>query len=57
MLVLKKARSVAAREITEYEQGADHCCCGNQVAVMDAVLLWAELMEQRNRSLNNNTYE
>lgn len=57
MLVLKKARSVAAREITEYEQGADHCCCGNQVAAMDAVLLWAELMERRDRSLKNNTYE
>ena len=57
MLVLKKARSVAAREITEYEQGADHCCCGNQVAAMDAVLLWAELMERRDRSLENNTYK
>lgn len=25
MLVLKNAKSVAAREITEKEQGADHC--------------------------------
>ena len=53
MLILKNARSVTAREITEREWGADHCCCGNQLAAMDAVLLWAELMERRDKSLKN----
>lgn len=52
MLILKNARSVTAREITEREFGADHCCCGNQLAAMDAVLLWAELMERRDKSLD-----
>lgn len=52
MLILKNARSVTAREITEREYGADHCCCGNQLAAMDAVLLWAELMERRDKSLD-----
>ena len=42
LLVLRNARSVSSREITEFEQGADHCCCGNQTAAMDAVLLWAK---------------
>lgn len=53
MLILKNARSVTAREITEREFGADHCCCGNQLAAMDAVLLWAELMERRDKSLDS----
>ena len=53
LLVLRKARSVSSREITEFEQGADHCCCGNQTAAMDAVLLWAEMMEFRDRSLDD----
>lgn len=53
MLILKNARSVTAREITEREYGADHCCCGNQLASMDAVLLWAELMERRDKSMKN----
>lgn len=52
MLILKNARSVTSREITEREYGADHCCCGNQLAAMDAVLLWAELMERRDKSLD-----
>lgn len=52
MLILKNARSVTAREITEREYGADHCCCGNQLAAMDAVLLWAELMECRDKSID-----
>lgn len=52
MLILKNARSVTAREITEREFGADHCCCGNQLAAMDAVLLWTELMERRDKSLD-----
>lgn len=52
MLILKNARSVTAREITEREYGADHCCCGNQLAAMDAVLLWAELMERRDKSID-----
>lgn len=53
LLVLKNARSVSSREITAFEEGADHCCCGNQVAAMDAILLWAELMRRRDRSLDN----
>lgn len=52
MLILKNARSVTSREITEREYGADHCCYGNQLAAMDAVLLWAELMERRDKSLD-----
>lgn len=52
MLILKNARSVTSREITEREYGADHCCCGNQLAAMDAVLLWTELMERRDKSLD-----
>lgn len=47
LLILKNARSVSSREITAYEQGADHCCCGNQPAAMDTVLMWAELMNKR----------
>ena len=53
LFLLKNARSVSSREITMHEQGADHCCCGNQTAVMDTVLLWAELMERRDRSLED----
>lgn len=53
LLILRNARSVSSREITAYEKGADHCCCGNQTAAMDAVLLWAELMERRDRSLDS----
>lgn len=52
LLVLRNARSVSSREITTYEKGADHCCCGNQTAAMDTILLWAELMERRDKSLN-----
>lgn len=52
LLLLKNARSVSSREITEHENGADHCCCGNQTAAMDTILLWAELMERRDRSLD-----
>lgn len=51
LLILKNARSVSSREITAYEEGADHCCCGNQRAAMDAVLMWAEMLERRDRSL------
>ena len=47
LLILKNARSVSSREITAYEQGADHCCCGNQPAAMDTILMWAELMKKR----------
>ena len=52
LLILRNARSVSSREITGQEMGADHCCCGNQTAAMDAVLLWAELMERRDRTLD-----
>lgn len=53
LLMLKNARSVYSREITEHEQGADHCCCGNQTAAMDTILLWAEMIERRDRSLED----
>ena len=32
MFLLKKAKSITAWEITEKEQGADHCNVGNQQA-------------------------
>lgn len=51
LLLLKNARSVSSREITTHEKGADHCCCGNQIAAMDTVILWAELMKKRDASL------
>ena len=51
LLLLKNARSVSSREITTHEKGADHCCCGNQIAAMDTVISWAELMEKRDASL------
>ena len=51
LLLLKNARSVSSREITTYENGADHCCCGNQIAAMDTVISWAELMKKRYASL------
>ncbi len=46
-LLLKNARSVSSREITTHEMGADHCCCGNQIAAMDTIISWAELMDKR----------
>lgn len=51
MLVLKNAKSVAAREITEKEQGADHCSCGNQKLAMDTILLWLESLKLRDETL------
>lgn len=51
LLLLKNARSVSSREITSHEKGADHCCCGNQIAAMDTVISWAELMKKRDASL------
>ena len=51
LLLLKNARSVSSREITTHEKGADHCCCGNQIAAMDTVISWAELMKKRDASL------
>lgn len=51
LLLLKNARSVSSREITTHEKGADHCCCGNQIAAMDTIISWAELMEKRDASL------
>lgn len=53
MLILKNAKSVAAREITEKEQGADHCICGNQKLGMDTVLLWLEGMRLRDEGSKN----
>ena len=52
LLLFKNARSVSSREITAHEKGADHCCCGNQTAAMDTILLWAELMKRRDDSLD-----
>lgn len=37
MHLLKNAKSITAREITEKELGADHCSCGNQQVVMDMI--------------------
>ena len=37
MYLLKNAKSITAREITEKELGADHCSCGNQQVVMDMI--------------------
>lgn len=51
LLLLKNARSVSSREITTHEKGADHCCCGNQIAAMDTVISWAGLMKKRDASL------
>ena len=51
MLLLKNARSVAAREITEKEQGADHCNVGNQQVAMDTILLWLEGLKRRDETL------
>ena len=51
MLVLKNAKSVAAREITEKEQVADHCSCGNQKLAMDTILLWLESLKLRDETL------
>ena len=51
MFLLKNARSITAREITEKEQGADHCNVGNQQVAMDAILLWLESLERRDETL------
>lgn len=51
LLALKNARSVSSREITTYEHGADHCCCGNQATATDTIISWAELMERRDKTL------
>ena len=51
MLLLKNARSITAREITEKEQGADHCNVGNQQIAMDTILLWLESLQRRNETL------
>lgn len=53
MLVLKNAKSVAAREITEKEQGADHCSCGNQKLAMDTILLWLESLSSETKPWRN----
>lgn len=51
MYLLKNARSITAREITEKEQGADHCNCGNQQAAMDMIDLWIESLRRRDETL------
>ena len=51
MFLLKNAKSITAREITEKEQGADHCNVGNQQAAMDTILLWLEMLDRRDETL------
>lgn len=51
MYLLKNAKSITAREITEKEQGADHCNVGNQQAAMDTILLWLEMLDRRDETL------
>ena len=51
MYLLKNAKSITAREITEKELGADHCSCGNQQVVMDMIDLWIESLKRRDESL------
>lgn len=51
MHLLKNAKSITAREITEKELGADHCSCGNQQVVMDMIDLWIESLKRRDESL------
>lgn len=51
MFLLKNAKSVMAREITEKEQGADHCNVGNQQIAMDTILLWLEGLDRRDETL------
>lgn len=51
MFLLKNAESITAREITEKEQGADHCNVGNQQAAMDTILLWLEMLDRRDETL------
>lgn len=51
MYLLKNAKSITAREITEKELGADHCSCDNQQVVMDMIDLWIEGLKRRDESL------
>ncbi len=51
MHLLKNAKSITAREITEKELGADHCSYGNQQVVMDMIDLWIEGLKRRDKSL------
>lgn len=51
MYLLKNARSITAREITEKEQGADHCNCGNQQVAMDTIDLWIQSLKKRDETL------
>lgn len=51
MYLLKNAKSITAREITEREQGADHCNCRNQQVAMDMIDLWIEGLKRRDETL------
>lgn len=51
MYLLKNAKSITARKITEKELGADHCSCDNQQVVMDMIDLWIESLKRRDESL------
>lgn len=52
MYLLKNAKSITAREITEKEQGADHCNCGNQQVAMDMIDLWIQSLKRRDETLS-----
>lgn len=51
MYLLENAKSITAREITEKEQGTDHCNCGNQQVAMDMIDLWIEGLKRRDETL------
>lgn len=51
MYLYENAKSITAREVTTYEQGADHCNCGNQQIPMDMIDLWLESLKRRDVSL------
>lgn len=51
MYLLDHAKSITAREVTTYEQGADHCNCGNQQVAMDTIDLWIESLKRRDLTL------
>lgn len=51
MFLLKKAKSITAREITMQEKGADHCNCGNQQVAMDMIDLWIQGLKRRDETL------
>lgn len=51
MYLYDHAKSITAREITTFEQGADHCNCGNQQIAMDMIDLWIRSLKKRDETL------